>query len=95
MAQPTIDQQGNLGATMDNGEVVPVPLDWEGASIYRDPKGKPQIEVITYKDGREIWFTTYEEWKVEGRGGLADGRTRTNSDGSTCTRYGDEMVMRS
>ena len=94
MATTTSD---NRAVRMDNGTLVSPLPDWESLEAYRGPKGDIRVEVISYPNGGEDWFTDYRPELIDGlAGGLADGETFTSPCGGTrWQRHGDEMHVRS
>lgn len=90
MATIKIDQHGAATITMGNGRVLPVRPDYE--SIATHSGASP--ELITFPNGGELWLTDYRAELIDGlAGGLADGQTFTSPDGTTWTRYDDELLV--
>jgi hypothetical protein len=90
MATIKINQHGAAKITMANGKLLPVP-NYAGISMASEA----HVELIHFPNGGEWWFTDYRPELIDGlAGGLADGETFTSRDGSTWTRYGEEMLVR-
>jgi hypothetical protein len=51
--------------------------------------------MIYFLGGGEWWITHYDGMIDGLDGDLADGETFTATDGSACSRFGDEMVVTS
>ncbi|MFZ5781351.1 MAG: hypothetical protein ACOY4R_14260 [Pseudomonadota bacterium] len=88
MATIKIDEHGSATVTMANGRAIPVPTDYETISV----RSRAALDQIIFADGAEWWVTTYRPAVIPGLSGdIEDGATFIEDDGSTWTRYGDEM----
>ena len=54
MAKGTIDNDGKLSITMDDGEPVLVAADYESIALYSGGRA----DLIHFPDSAEWWFTT-------------------------------------